>query len=79
MAEQVKEGKIIPMQIELIYIECPHCKNWYSYSELLSYSSYGASECWSDGKCNDFNISEYMFMPYARCNNCKKFLWIEDS
>ncbi len=67
------------MQIELKYIECPHCKKWYSYGKLLSYSSHGLSECWSDGKCTDFNKSEYMFMPFTKCNNCKKFFWIEDS
>lgn len=67
------------MLIDIKYVECPHCKSWYSTTELLSYSGFGSNaECWSDGKCINANISEYSFMPFVRCENCKNFFWIDE-
>jgi len=66
------------MQIELINVECPHCKKWYSHSDVMSYSTHGKSECWSDGKCIGDDSLEYSFLPFSKCDNCSKFFWFED-
>lgn len=65
------------MIIDQNYIECPNCGKWYSNGELLSYSNFGGSECWSDGKCINYDLSEYSFMPFSKCNECNNFFWIE--
>lgn len=62
----------------MLSVECPHCKKWYSHSELLSYSTFGSSECWSDGKCVNNNLSEYSFMPFSKCEKCNNFFWFDD-
>ena len=67
------------MLINLKYVECPHCKKWYSRTELMSYNTFGSNvECWSDGKCENSNISEYSFLPFSKCNNCNQFFWFDE-
>lgn len=66
------------MLINLKYAQCPHCKKWYSTNELMSYTSFGKAECWSDGKCANTSFSEYSFLPFSKCDNCNKFFWFND-
>jgi len=66
------------MQLEIRYVECPNCKKWYSKSELVSYNTFGGAECWSDGKTFNDNMSEYSFLPFTKCDNCKEFFWYEN-
>ena len=67
------------MDIELVYVECPHCGKWYTHSEILSYTTHGSSsEFWSDGKCEETEYSEYSFRPYTRCEKCDNFFWYDD-
>ena len=67
------------MLLNLKYIECPHCKKWYSRTELISYNTFGSkAECWSDGKCINSNISEYSFLPFSKCDNCNQFFWFDE-
>ncbi|OQX96997.1 MAG: hypothetical protein B6I20_13620 [Bacteroidetes bacterium 4572_117] len=66
------------MQIKIKFTECPHCKKWYLSAELMSYTSYGSSEYWSDSKCSEISISEYSFMPFSKCDNCNGFFWFDD-
>lgn len=65
------------MLLTIKFLECPHCKKWYSYSELMSYTSHGDSVCWSDGKSDNNTISEYSFLPFSKCEACKKFFWLD--
>jgi len=76
--EQVKGGKTKSMQIELKYIECPHCGKWYSHQEVTSYSHFGGAEFWSDNKYVGSAMSEYQLLPYARCEKCNKLFWFDD-
>ena len=66
------------MQMQLNYVECPHCGNWYAHSELISHTKSGSSKCWSDGKCVNVNLTEYSFLPFAKCDNCENFFWFDD-
>ena len=66
------------MEIQQIYIECPHCKKWHAHSELLSYTNLGNPVCWSDGKCQTDETLEYASLPYSKCTKCENFFWFED-
>lgn len=67
------------MLLNIKYVECPHCKTWYSSTELMSNSNFGSNpECWSDGKCSNSSISEYSFMPFSKCDNCHNFFWFDE-
>ena len=66
------------MQIELKYIECPSCKKWYSHSEITSYSHFGGAKQWSDGKFIGSGMSEYLLLPFARCEKCNNLFWFDD-
>lgn len=66
------------MLINLKYAQCPHCQKWYSTTELMSYTTFGNAECWSDGKCINTNFSEYSFLPFSKCDICNNFFWLND-
>jgi len=66
------------MLLEFVYIKCPECGKWYSHTELMSYSVFGNVESWSDGKSINPNMSEYSFLPFAKCDACANFFWFED-
>lgn len=66
------------MILEIKYVECPNCKKWSSKSDLLSYNTFGGAECWSDGKTFNNNLSEYSFLPFTKCDNCKAFFWYDE-
>jgi hypothetical protein len=66
--------------MELIpsYIECPKCGKWFRHARLLSYSIFYKSEYWSDGKCYNYDVPEYSYMPFSKCGNCNNFFWFDD-
>lgn len=66
------------MLLEFAYIKCPKCGKWYSHTELMSYSVFGNVESWSDGKSINHNMSEYSFLPFAKCDACAGFFWFDD-
>lgn len=66
------------MQLELVYVKCPHCGKWYKNTNLMSYSVFGSQECWSDGKCVSNNFCDESFLPFSKCNNCQNFFWFDD-
>ena len=66
------------MTFSIQYTECPNCKQWYATTEVMSYSTYGNIECWSDGKCFNPNLSEYSSMSFSKCDNCNELFWIDN-
>lgn len=66
------------MILELAYIKCPHCGEWYSHTDVVSYSNFGQSTCWSDGKCEGGDMDELSMLPFSKCDKCGNFFWLED-
>ena len=67
------------MTFSIKYTECPNCKQWYATTEIMSYSTHGNIECWSDGKCFHPNLSEYSSMPFSKCENCGELFWFAET
>jgi hypothetical protein len=58
---------------------CPKCNAEFQRTELMSYSSFGSSEIWSDGHNDSLYAAEAMSVPFARCPLCNRLIWIEDA
>lgn len=66
------------MIIVPIIIKCPNCHKFYRSSNLMSYNTFGKSDTWSDGYNTSGSLSNYSFLPFAKCTNCETLFWIDD-
>ncbi len=66
------------MQLEISYVECPHCKKWYSTMFSPSHRQFETLRNWSDGSTIHQSL-EYSNGLFSKCNECGEFFWFSDS
>ena len=59
------------MTFEFAYAICPHCGTVYQHFELMSYTTHGENECWSDG----YRFATPQSTHWRRCSQCQNVFW----
>jgi hypothetical protein len=67
------------MQLILQYVECEHCGEWFTHTNLLSYTFNGKVNLRSDGKYYGDEIYFSMQFPFTKCRKCGNFFFPQKS